>query len=306
VWNPGNPSAANPAWVAINIGSGYSRLLLNWTSTFNYNYNETTYGGPGDYQVQTSGDSTNGADGTWTTVANVSGNYVRARAHTFDFTGKSWVRLLVTAPSATTNGNGVAIDEIDIHDVSNGIADTWFFMGDSITAGGFTRKASQQPSFAANINQMHPSYFPAMINGGIGGETSGSAVGHIDTWLQLNPDMKYWALAYGTNDAAGNNGNPAAFKANMQILIDRIKAAGRVPILAKIPYAIDGNHNTIPLFNQAIDELNTANGLMSGPDLYAWFQAHPEQLSSDGLHPNDAGSASINRLWAEAMSGLYH
>jgi acyl-CoA thioesterase I len=47
-----------------------------------------------------------------------------------------------------------------------------------------------------------------------------------------------------------------------------------------------------------------ANGLIPGPDLYAWFLAHPEQLR-DGLHPTDAGIVAINRLWASAMERLY-
>ena len=83
-----------------------------------------------------------------------------------------------------------------------------------------------------------------------------------------------------------------------------MRAAGRVPILATIPFASDGQHRGLPRFNEAIDDLTRANALRRGPDLYAWFAAHPEELR-DGLHPNERGVASINRLWAEAVDALY-
>jgi acyl-CoA thioesterase-1 len=87
-------------------------------------------------------------------------------------------------------------------------------------------------------------------------------------------------------------------------MIGRVRAAGRVPILATIPFASDGHHRYVPAFNAVIDDLTRANALPRGPDLYAWFALHPEELR-DGIHPTDEGIASINRLWAEAVDGLY-
>ena len=46
------------------------------------------------------------------------------------------------------------------------------------------------------------------------------------------------------------------------------------------------------------------NGLTPGPDLYAHFKAHVDELK-DGLHPNNKGTVSINRLWAAAVESLY-
>jgi len=304
-WPVGYPTPQDPTWVAIKIGGGYSRVLLTWSSTFNYDYNATSYGVPSSYLVQTSADSTNGADGTWTTVVSVTGNYVRTREHSLDFTGRSWVRMLITGLSPNTSVGSAIIDEIEVYDLSMGGQDTWFFMGDSITAEAFDRRTIHQPSFASWVYTLNSSYFPAMVDGGIGFETAASGLSHIDAWLQMNPDMHFWALGYGTNDSQGNLSDPTSFRANMQALIDKIKAAGHVPVLAKIPYATDGDHNYIPAFNRAIDELTAANGLKPGPDLYAWFRANPQELRADGLHPNDIGAQSINRLWAEAMSDLY-
>jgi lysophospholipase L1-like esterase len=143
-----------------------------------------------------------------------------------------------------------------------------------------------------------------VINGGIGGDKSDDGVRHIDAWMALNPDAHFWAIGYGSNDAAGDAADPSRFKANVQAIIDRLRRAGRVPILARIPFAAEGHHPHIPRFNDAIDDLQRANALPRGPDLYAWFAAHPDELR-DGLHPGDRGIESINRLWAEAVDALY-
>jgi acyl-CoA thioesterase-1 len=304
-WNVGRVAqGGGEAWVAIDVGVGPRRLLLLWSAAGSYNYNETDYGSPGSYRIETSADSGNGADGTWTVVATVEHVSAHAAERAFDFNGQRWVRFVVTG-APPVSPNGVQIDEIDLHDVSAGAEDTWFFMGDSITAFAFDRQTpTHQPSFAALVHERHAGHFPAIINGGIGGDKSDEGLERLDAWLTDCPDMKHWALAYGTNDAAGNVQDPSHFKHNMQTMVDHLRKAGRIPVLAKIPFATDHQHDHLPRFNDVIDEINAANSLTPGPDLYAWFWAHPEDLR-DGLHPTDRGIVAINRLWADAMSPLY-
>jgi lysophospholipase L1-like esterase len=302
-WAAGTPSTAAPAWVAIQVGAGPKRVLLSWNAGGSYDYLETDYGSPADYHLDVSADSTNGADGTWTTVASITANTVRTRAHAFDFTGMSWVKMVVTAAPAVSP-NGVQLDEIDVHDISNGANDTWFFMGDSITAFAYDRAPADQPSYAEDIDAKHAAYFPAMINGGIGGETSADGVTHLADWIALNPDYHYFAVGYGTNDSAGNNSDTATFQSNMQMIIDGLLAAGKVPVLAHIPYSSDGNHNAIPQYNAVIDLLAASNHLPIGPDLYTYFMNNPTQLM-DMIHPDPAGRIAMNKLWAQAMDGLY-
>src|SRR4029079_11774372 len=128
-----------PASVAINLGPGPTRLLVQWDDGGTYNYKDptTVYGLPMGYTIDVSGDTTDGANGTWSTVVMITDNAVRSRGHTIDFTGKSWLRLSITAAPPNISGNGVQIGEIDVHDISAAGAtglpdDTWFFMGDSI------------------------------------------------------------------------------------------------------------------------------------------------------------------------------
>jgi lysophospholipase L1-like esterase len=236
-------------------------------------------------------------------VARVAEVDTHARSHAFDFAGQRWVKLVVTAAPAQSP-NGVQIDEIRVHDASRGVRDAWFFMGDSITAFAFGRPPPKTRGFAEWIHRRHPAFDPSVVNGGIGGDKSDEGLARIDAWLAKNPDARYWGIAYGTNDAAGDTADTARFRANLTSMIERVRAAGRVPVLSTIPFASDGHHRHIPAFNAVIDELTRANALPRGPDLYAWFAQHPDELR-DGIHPTEGGIASINRLWAEAMDSLY-
>ncbi len=302
-WEAGLPTAEKPSWVAIDVGEGPQKLLLAWTASGSFNHNETTYGGPGSYKIETSSDSTNGENGTWKSVVTVSGNEYRTRANGFDFAGQRWVRFSILGPSKTTYQYGVQLDEVDLHDISGGAEDTWFFLGDSITAKAFDRAPKHRPSFADLIAQKHPNYFPMMLNGGIGFEKSAEGLARLPALLKEHPEVHFWAIGYGTNDAAGNGTDTAGFEQNLGAMVKLVKDAGRVPVIAHIPFAPEG-HDGVPKFNAAIDAIAKKNGLPAGPDLYAHFKAHVDELE-DGLHPNDKGIVSINRLWAAAMEPLY-
>jgi lysophospholipase L1-like esterase len=304
-WN----ASAFPATLALPVEPVRGDLLLEWNSGRTTDYisapGAPTYGLPAGYSISTSADSTDGRDGTWREVVRVGGNTARTRAHRFPFAGARWVRMTVTSVVPGPLGNLLTIDEIDLHDAAVGADDSVFFLGDSITAAAFARCAPNQPSFAALVQRAAPGHFPAMIDGGVNGVNSGYGVAVIGDWLALNPDFHIWAFGYGTNDA-WQKVNPATFTANLQTLVARIQAAGRVPILARIPFAVRGPADSdVQALNAAIDRVTAAHGLLPGPDLYAWFRAHREELSRDGVHPTDAGTRSINRLWYEALRPFY-
>jgi len=316
------PIASLPASVAIKVGAGPTRLLVSWDDGGTYNYQDpdgtTVYGFPADYHFEVSADSTNGTDGTWTAALDpksgqsvgATGNVVRTRAHAIDFAHQTWIKMVITAAPAKESSNGVQIGEIDVHDTSDSAParpeDTWFFMGDSITAFAFDRRAPNQPSFAAAINTAtNNTYFPAMINGGIGGEKSSDGLARLTAVLTLNPDYHFIVLGYGTNDAAGGQIPLSTFQSNMQSMIDMVKAAGREPVIPHIPWSPDGTHNAIPMYDDVIDTLTRTNQLQVGPDLTAYFMMHTDQLMNDNLHPADAGQMAMNQLWADAMRVVY-
>lgn len=306
-WYAWGISPTNPAWVAINVGSGYDKLLIQSDTSCIGSHS------PFDYLIQTSADSTDGADGTWTTVVTFAGerdlNFPfpprRARNHVIGFTGQRWVRVSITSATDAPSDrhSGVVIDELSCYDASNGTPDDWFFVGDSISAEAYGR--CSESSFASQIHAMDSAYTPCQVNGGIPGSSTYHWNQIIENYLALYPDANYWLIMLGTNDS--NSTSPEKYQQGMQSLIDRIKTAGHTPIIAKIPYNFRTNGYPVAViqqFNAAIDTLNNRNGLMPGPDFFTYFQSHPEMFR-DGVHPNREGAAAYCRLWAQAVAPLY-
>jgi lysophospholipase L1-like esterase len=298
-WAGGVPTVAAPAWAAIRIGAGPTRVLLSWTSSHNHDYRDLFYGAPVDYRIETSADSTDGANGTWRTALTVRGNPVRSRAHAIDFAGQVWIRLVVTALAPERNEWGLFLDEIDVHDLSLGGDDVWVFLGDSIGAGVFDRAPTHRPSFADDVAAAHPGYQPAMIDAGFCRARTGEVLARIDEVLAWNADARVFAILLGAND-----GEPETFRRDLDSLVTRIQAAGRIAVVARLPYQTKYDADYVAPKNRVVDEVVAAHGLLPGPDLDAWFRARPERLE-DGLHPDAQGAVATSRLWAEAMAPLY-
>jgi lysophospholipase L1-like esterase len=298
-WGGGFPSPAAPAWVALRVDRGAARLLLSWTSSHNHDYRELFYGAPVDYRIETSADSTDGKNGSWRTVVTVTGNPVRSRAHAFDFAGQRWVRLVVTRLADPVNRWGLQLDEIDLHDLSLGGDDVWVFIGDSIGAGVFDRAPGHRPSFADDVASAHSGYTPAMIDAGFCRARTAEVLARIDDVLAWNQDARVFAIVLGSND-----GEPEAVRAALDGIVRKLQAAGKIAVVARIPFQTKYGQDYVARKNVAVDAVVAAHGLLPGPDLYAWFKARPEQLH-DGLHPDDAGSVAMSRLWAEAVAPLY-
>lgn len=295
-WSARVSTPAEPAWVALQVGVGPSRVLVSWTAPASHDYTEARSGAPRAYRIESSADSTNGADGAWRLELSVADNGVRSRAHIIEYDGQSWVRLVVTG--AADPAGSLSLAEIDVHDASDGTDDAWLFLGDG--AGPF---AEGGRSFAERVHAEYPGYFPAMLDAGVRGELTTTALTRLGEVLAQSPDFRFVALAYGTSDARSDIG-AARFRADMRAIVERVMAAGRVPVLARVPFSPEGDDAVIRDYNHVIEAIEREQGLLSGPDLYAWFKAHPEQLTEGG-YAGAAGRAAIQRLWAEAMDALY-
>jgi lysophospholipase L1-like esterase len=293
-----------PGSCAFHLTHTASNVVLAWFSDYSFDYTDSTSLAPQDYDIEVSKDSTTGSDGTWTTVASVRGNHARAREHLFGFAGMSWIRMTVLAAQPQPTQPYVRIDELEIFDAKSLGTDTFFFSGDSITGMAYNRYAENTPSFADDMVSCAPKHYPLMIDGGFGGQTSAGAVEQIDSWQALLPDMHYWLLGWGSNDAL-NDISPEVFRANLQTLVTAILQRGGVPILAHIPYTtyhnLPGLDAEVQRLNQVIDDVTTTNSLIPGPDLYALVRAHRDYLGPDGLHPSSAGSVAINALWFQTL-----
>ncbi len=232
----------------------------------------------------------------WVKVKEVRGSTYGSMLHTLDMTGYNWIRLNVLKADGA-EGKNISLN-MDIH---SGKADTWLFLGDSITAGGMNN--CYGTGFATYLSQLAPDFFPVQINGGIGGITSTDGIENIDKWLEDCP-ARYVSIAYGTNDCWGNPGNAGKYYENTKAMIDRILAAGRIPVLPKIPGSTNADvGSNVPLFNAKIDQLwsEYEGKLIKGPDFEAFFNEHPDGLSGDGVHPSSEGYDMMRQVWAQEM-----
>ncbi len=255
---------------------------------------------PTDYTVEV-----NAAEGGkcpesgWVIVETVENNSLASREHVLDMAGYNWIRLNIAKSDGKTGGQ-VSLN-LDIHSVSDGIADSWLFLGDSITACGMNN--CYGTGFATHLHNLDDRYFPIQENGGIGGITSSDGKNNIDRWLETFPG-KFVSIAYGTNDAWGDQTGTQTYYNNTKYMIDAVLKSGKVPVLPKIPFSIEkGVAENLPKYNAMIDRLWTEYGdkLVKGADLEAFLGEHTEYLSGDGVHPSDVGYEAIRKFWAETM-----
>jgi hypothetical protein len=302
-WSVPAPSSEAPAWLALQVGVGPKRVLLSWAASRAAYYDDVRCGAPRVYRVESSADSSNGADGSWRVEVSVDDNQVGARAHGFEFDGQSWVKLVVLQGPAT--GSDVRIDQLDVHDASDGTDDTWLVLGDSFGLGAVAGPTlAHTPSFAELIHTEYPGYFPALINGSVAGERCAAGLARVAGLLALHSEFRHFAISYGAEEASTGDVSPEQFRAQLSELTRALLRAERVPVLARIPFERSGQQTSVSAYNEVIDELTREHGLLPGPDLYAWFAAHPEQLDAAG-QPSLDGRAAIQRLWSEALDALY-
>jgi lysophospholipase L1-like esterase len=304
-------SDTTQSWLAYDLSSvpGAKResvLLVWYNPSYGYNHtiiNDPSYNIPQDYTIDVNPAPSRDSAPTsgWVTRVTVSGNHYHSRQHLVDMQGENWIRINVTGVDGSTENYNTRI-KMDIYDASSVLNDDWIFFGDSITAGSMgTETVGGVPSFAQLIHQQRPDAFPIQENGGIGYLTSADGVKYLPTWLSLFPG-KYVALSYGTNDAFAA-GPPEDFRQNYVTMVEDVLKAGKIPIVPHIPWGRDSTlQQNIPPLNAEIDALDQAYPqIIHGPDLWSFFSTHQDLISSDGIHPSDAGSGAYRQQWAAAM-----
>jgi hypothetical protein len=305
-----------PAWLAYDLsgvaGPLRGNVLLAWYNdpiTPDYDYTLTSnlsYNLPSSYTIE--GNSAGGGslpqDG-WKALATVEGNKFHSRQHVLNLGGYNWVRINVSAVTGANLNRDVAINT-DVYDASLGVQDSWIFYGDYISAGGMDHDPRGVGTFAQLINSLQPQYFPAQESGGTSFVQSGDGARLIRDWLAVFPGQ-FVALSFGTTDAdffdAGKPELPGDFYKNYDLMVKAVLEVGKTPVVPKIPW---GGTNKIqtngPRLNEQIDRLYAAYPqIVRGPDFWAFFGAHQDMVSKDGLNLTPTGLAEYRRLWAAEM-----
>ncbi len=304
-------SILTPAWLAYDLSSvptaERTNVLVVWyNESFNYDHtiiNNYSYNMPENYtiEVNPAAGGHNPPVTGWLTKVTVNGNHYHSRQHILNMAGDNWLRIHVTAIDGAAENNDANI-KMDVFDANTATADDWIFFGDSITALTMAQSTVGGVKFFAQlINDKVPNNYPIQEAGGTGYVQSNTGAQYINTWLSLFPG-KYVALDYGTNDANGCV-SPASFYSNYVIMIQAVLKAGKVPIIPHIPWGRTQSIQSCGLqINAQIDALYKAYPqVVKGPDLWAYFQQHQNLISSDGIHPTDAGAGQYRLLWANTM-----
>jgi outer membrane protein assembly factor BamB/lysophospholipase L1-like esterase len=207
---------------------------------------------------------------------------------------------------------------------SNGIRH-YIAFGDSITKGrgeGYPPKIAELLSESSNDTYI-------VANEGRNGRTSFGGAEDIQTAIDNNPDATHVLILLGTNDSTGDIDHPT-FRQNMQKIIDAVKQAEKIPLLAKVPIKYSECFNEgcdpfndppsaevnsrIRLYNRVIDQLVQMNQLkvtqdcaLSPPDYYRYFEIAaigendlPLEFN-DPWHPNEQGYQAMAELWLHAL-----
>lgn len=303
----GSWNISSGSWVAYKLSSAARKVVLAWNnpsytwSDYVTNASRCAQGSnlsfPSDYEILSSSNSTNGSDGAWTSRMKIAGNKVSSRSHVVDLGTDTWIRMRITG------GNG-GLDELGVYDASNGANDTWAFIGTSISSNAFKGTPPSTDFVKLVSDGTKGANTPIVVKAGIPCISSTDVSNNIGRYLDFAGTSRFWAIEMGTNDAwGGGTGNVQTFKGALQKVIDSAKGRGiRVSIARPLATnAAKAGWQMNQAFLTAVDDLTKTNGLVAGPDLYSWFLAHPSELNDDGVHPNAAGAASIQKLWAEAM-----
>ncbi len=276
------------AWY--NATGQYDPSILNGGST---------NGVPSKYTIEVNAapGGTYPEDG-WEVKETVEGNTLHSRQHVVDMEGYNWIRMNIAEGDGKAGGS-ISI-QMDVHNASEGVADSWIFFGDSITAGGMMNCYGSP--YAELVNAIDSRYFPVQENGGIGGIFSTDGRNNIDRWLASFPG-KYVSIAYGTNDAWGNQTGAEKYYENTVYMIEAALALGKTPVLPTIPYATESGVNSyLDDYNAMVQKIYTEYpDVIKGPDFDAYFRENPDMLSSDGVHPSSEGYAAMRQLWADTM-----
>lgn len=288
-------SESLPAWLAYDV-SGVpegerQQVLLAWYCYWaDYLVSEPKAEQmlPLDYVVEVNTAAGGGeppASG-WSEVARVTNNSRSARQHVFDLAGASWVRLSV---SKSSDAAKVMVD-VDLYSAPGGGSDGWLFMGDSITYMTTQRAFSDLPEL---VTGLEPGRVPLVVDGALGGTNTTTAQEIIDTSL-AEFEGRYIVLAYGTNDHAPEY--------QMESLVQKVLAAGKVPVVPHVPWS-DQKLEEGPLLNQQIDALYTKYPqILRGPDLWQAFENKLELIPHGDVHPNADGMEFLRVEWSKIIA----
>ena len=199
-----------------------------------------------------------------------------------------WVVLLlgVLVFSGTT---GLAAEQIRI-----------LALGDSLTEGFGVDETEAYPAVLEQL-LLQKSYSIRMINGGVSGSTSASALSRLKWYARIKPH--FLILALGAND--GLRGlSVERMKSNLGAVIAFAKERGMVVLLAGMQMPKNYGAEYTTTFRNAFPELAETHEIVLLPFLLEGVGGLPDKNLRDGIHPNPDGHQIIARAMLRHLEPL--
>ena len=295
--------------IVTGLSKTLTRVGVTWRgggTSFDENvYHDLSYGRPSEYYIEASPDGSR-----WTSLLHVVHNSYNGRQFVFDVSGRGYTRIRMRLVSIVGAYAGRVV--LDVHDASAGSADSYLFLGDSLTSDCWGASDFPREAFGPGTHARRPTQFPMFSEGGTPSLLSGSVLSTLpyDTpvirrWLQDFATAKYVGLSYGANDANGNV-PVATYCSNMQAIVQEVIAAGKTPIIPTI-LASPSVHvrANAPAMNACLAKLRIKYpSIVAGPDLWTLFLGHSvdDGWFSDSLHPSLAtGCSALKNSWIDTL-----
>jgi acyl-CoA thioesterase-1 len=172
--------------------------------------------------------------------------------------------------------------------------------GDSLTAG-FGLPSGQ--GFPAQLEKrLRADGIAAhVINAGVSGDTTAGGLARLDWSLAEKPDLVI--LELGANDMLRGI-DPATVRANLDKIIDKIKASGAKLLLAGMQASPNWGETYQKEFDRIYPELAQAHGVALYPFFLDGVAMDPDLNQPDRLHPNARGVAVIVERIAPDVADL--
>lgn len=173
------------------------------------------------------------------------------------------------------------------------MADTMRIMvlGDSLVAGhGLPQGQAFPDILQAHLHQA--GHDVELLNAGVSGDTTAGGLARLDWSLADNPDRMIIVL--GGNDLLRGL-DPAATRANLAAIIDRLRAADIPVLLAGMQAPRNLGQEYAAEFDQSYRVLGARDGVVFYPFFLDGVALEPAMNQPDGMHPNLAGVTEITR-----------
>lgn len=168
-------------------------------------------------------------------------------------------------------------------------------LGDSLTEGYGLEKEKAFPTLTQHILKSENNIDVQIINAGVSGSTSASAVSRAKWFLQKKPDVLI--LALGAND--GLRGvEIGSIKKNLKDAIHLAKQNGIRVWLAGMQLPPNYGKEYTRKFAQMYKDIAKEENIPLFPFLLEGVAGQPRLNQTDGIHPNEEGQKVIARTIA--------